>query len=784
MEGLPVDVILVLDDYNTIRGMEVHGLISDLIRHWPKALHLVLISRINPPIALNSLRAKGMLNEIRTGELRFTPGEAAAYLDRSQPFQLSPAAMHLLDERFEGWPAGLHLAVLSLRSANSEDSILPVLTSDDPNITEYLLDEVLSHQIPAIHTFLLKTSILDRFCTPLCEAVMGVVDTAWSAQACLDWIEASELFITPLDERREWYRYHHIFQEMLQKRLLAEMSPGQLKDLHRAASFWFETRGLMEEALQHALEAGDLDLAARQMGSGLRDVINREDRPTLERWLNMLPEEVIHQYPELLMLRVWALQFSWRLNRQAQVIQQVEELLDSGGGESLPEDELKMLRGQIHLTRAQQAYFNNQAPLAIDLCRQVLALLPQTWTFVRGGAMLYMSLSMRANGQAKAAEQLLLAEFESYGNKGDIYALFLLHSLCFNYLYTGQLDRTVQIAKLLRQTAVTQGIGLMKSWGDWFIGLVSYQRNELEAAMDYFTQIFENRYIAQISAYRDAAAGLALIHQVRGEVDESFGMVDSISQFDLEQRGSEENRTGSLRARLHLQHGRLEKACLWADSLSGPPTDQPLMWLEEPQVTRVRILLARGAESDLRTAQQILDVLEDITDRTHNTHFKIEVLALRALALDRQGKTSQAETELKQALDLAQLGGFMRVFIDLGKPMQEILRRLAKQDHSGEVVIRILAAFQEEEKNLDGKVSRARQLSPGNSPLAEHLTPREFEVLELLREPLSIKDIAQKLSISHDTARRHTINLYGKLGVNRRWDAVARAEELNLLPPG
>ena len=273
-------------------------------------------------------------------------------------------------------------------------------------------------------------------------------------------------------------------------------------------------------------------------------------------------------------------------------------------------------------------------------------------------------------------------------------------------------------------------------------------------------------------------------------------MVESISQFDLEQRGSEDNRTRSLRARLMLLQGDLEGAGRWADAFTDLPPDQPLMWLEEPQVTRARILVARGTDADLRLALQILDVLDEIAERTYNTRYKIEILALRALALDARGPWGRMprgkparqlprNAVLKQAVDLARPGGFIRVFVDLGKPMQEMLRRLAKQDHSAETIRRILAAFPEDDKNL------VSSESPRNDALSitryfdlvEPLTPRELEVLTLLREPLSIKEIAVKLNISYATVKRHTINIYGKLGVNQRWNAVARAEELNILPP-
>jgi LuxR family maltose regulon positive regulatory protein len=271
-------------------------------------------------------------------------------------------------------------------------------------------------------------------------------------------------------------------------------------------------------------------------------------------------------------------------------------------------------------------------------------------------------------------------------------------------------------------------------------------------------------------------------------------MLESISQYDLEQRGSEDTRTRSLRARLMLLQGDLEGAGRWVDTFTDPPRDQPLLWLDEPQATRVRVLVARGGDTDLLLSLQILDVLDEIADRTHNLRYKIEILVLRALALDRQSETSPthvainptADAVLKQALDLARPGGFIRVFVDLGKPMQAMLRRLVSQGHSVGTIHRILAAFPEDDKNVVSSESLA-QPAPRpmlrNSTLAEPLTRRELEVLALLREPLSIKEIAQNLNISYATAKDHTIKIYGKLGVNRRWDAVTSAEELNILPP-
>ena len=541
IEELPGEAILVLDDYHTIRNAEVHHLLGDLVRHASERLHLVLISRIDPPLPLTGLRVNGKLGRCRAQDLRFTPEETAAYLSQSQLPLLSEDALPILEERLEGWPAGLHLAALSLRSAGSQESVLSALSSENTNITRYLIDEVVNQQPPAIHSFLLKTSILDRFCASLCDAILDEPDTGWNARTCLEWIERSELFVISLDSISDWYRYHHIFQNSLQKRLSAEMTADQLSHLHRLASAWFEEHGLIEEALHHALAAGDLDLAARQMSAGMRDTVNREDLPTLERWLHLMPEEMIQRRPELLMLRVWFLELIWRLDLQAVVLQQVEELLDSGGGSaSLSADELQILRAQILVPKAQLAFFTNQTSQAMELCRQVLAILPASWTFVRGAAMLYLGLSMQSSGQIQAAERLLLNEYASCSDKSDIYPLIVLQSLGYIYLWTSQLENAGQIGQLLIHGATRSGITIMKNWGDYYLGMVCYQRNELEAAARYFTQIFENRYVAHGSAYHDAVAGLALMHQIRGENSEARQMVELISQFDLEQSGSED----------------------------------------------------------------------------------------------------------------------------------------------------------------------------------------------------------------------------------------------------
>jgi LuxR family transcriptional regulator, maltose regulon positive regulatory protein len=393
---------------------------------------------------------------------------------------------------------------------------------------------------------------------------------------------------------------------------------------------------------------------------------------------------------------------------------------------------------------------------------------------------------MQAGGQAPAAEQILFEAYESCGDKTRVYALMILRTLCFMYHNTGKpLAQTRQMTEVLLELSQKRRVVIQKNWACWILGMVCYQMNDLEAAKQYFNQIVENPYIAQLTTVRDATAALVMIHQMKGEGAEAWQMVESMSRFDLEQAGSEDTRTRSLRARLMLMQGDREGASQWAETFTSPPPDQPLIWFNEPQVTRVRVLVTRGTHASLLTALQILDNLDEITRRTNNTRYRIEVLALQALALQALGETSRADAVIRQAVELTSLGGFIRIFVDLGKPMQEMLGRLNNQVHSSEMIQRILAAFQQETKNSDRRLHLAEpsvHLSLGNISLTEPLTPRELDILNLMRGTLSNKEIAQKLYISYATVKRHTINIYGKLGVNTRKQAVDRAKELNIFP--
>ncbi len=728
IELLPKSFVLVLDDYHTIQGEDIPNLLNGFLEHWPHPLHLVLISRITPPLSLSRLRANGELIEIRSNDLRFDNAETATFLSRTLKMWLSESTVEQLNEKTAGWIGALRLATLSFRSGGNIHERIRTFAGSEVNIADYLVDEVLVQQFPAIQKFLLKTSILDQFCAPLCEAVIGEGDPAWGVRACIDWLERAELFIISLDNRKEWYRYHPLFRELLQFRLDAETRRDRINDLQCRASAWFERQGMVDEALKHALLAKNLDLAARLMEGALCEVINREDRLTLERWLRLLPEDFIQSRPGLLMIKAWALQFSWQLEAQANVIRQVEALFNLYIDDDTPTlaSDRQALLGQIYLLKAQQAYFSNQPDHALAYCQEALELLPESWAYAHGGVIHYIALSMRASGESRAAERTLLNHYESLSDKTDARAPRLLLALCLIYLHNGDLDQVYQTARAMLSQADLLGRVIAKGWAHYFLGVVLYQWNDLEAAGGHFAELVDHRYTTQVLTARGGITGRALIQQIKSESVEAWRMVDLLSQMDLERTGAEEDRTRSLRARLSLLDGDLESAFRWADAFTNPPSDEPLTWLETPHLTLVRILLARKQPADLLRALQLLEVLNDIAERTYNTRSRIEILALWALTLDAQGDRYAAQEALQQAIDLARPGGFVRVFVDLGSPMRELLVTLDQNGQSFETVQRLLAAFPDHEITHEAKglPSQFIRRSPRQNPdLVEPLTP-------------------------------------------------------------
>ena len=388
--ALPQEFILVLDDYHLITGAAVPDLFGELERHWPQPMHMVLLSRYTPALSLAPLRAKGHLAEIRVRDLRFTRDETAGYLEQSLPKPLDQRAIELLERRTEGWIAGLQLASLSLRNAENPEGLLAGLSGLDVGLADYLTDDVLAHQPAAIVSFLLQTAILDRFCLALCEATISS-EEEWNARRCIDWVERRNLFVNSLESHDKWYGYHQMFRDVLLQRAMAELAPDRVSALQRRAAAWFAHRGQVDEAVRYALAAGDREMAAGFVAQGLCEALNREDRPTLDRWLSYFPDGFVQDRADLLIVRGWSLSLSWQVGSLVRLLPRAAAVLEQESRMTAAGTESGTLRGCLATLSAFVAWMKNDPDGMATYSRETLALLPEAWSAVRSAAVLFQA---------------------------------------------------------------------------------------------------------------------------------------------------------------------------------------------------------------------------------------------------------------------------------------------------------------------------------------------------------------------------------------------------------
>lgn len=772
LEALPSSFALVLDDLQALTDRSVIEFLAIWTRHWPAPLHLILVSRLIPSLPLTNLRAKGKVVEVRTRDLRFTSAESAEYLGRAPGSELSDVALGTIYQHLEGWIAGLKLAMLSPDTEAQLDALPKEVLRGDVHISNYLMEEVLLRQAPEIQRFLLTISITPRFCESLCKALLDDQDPGCDVRACLDFLEDNELFLIGLDNRREWYRFHEMFRDLLQRRLLLQSGEERVNELHGRAAGWYAEHNLLDQALYHAMEAKNLVLAGQIVERGLIDLLNHTDRPRMERWLKLFPNDFVEQQPHLLLMRAFNHGLRWELGQIRRAIAQLDKLLENRTPQS--DTDHAILRGQLATLKGHDAFNQGRIPEAVANCREALALMPEEWVYLRGVAGMYLGLSLHAGGQPVEAERFLATHYEAARNKSDVYALRLLQALALNALQTGLFATANRSARVMLRQSEQEGLALIQGWAHYILGYAHFQWNELEAAREHFELTTDLRYTTQLLVARNALIGLSQVHQALGNDPEAFATLDVLSRFDVEMYGQEAAATAAARARLLLWQGDLEGADQWSEAISLPPSEQLLMpWMDEPLLTRIAVLIARKRPGDLDSALEALEVMQAIAQRTHSTRSLVEILALRGLALVERGEPVEARQTLIRSVELSRRSGQIRLYVDLGLPMQRLLGQISGHRTVTTAVETILAAF--------SPGSGHAIVAPGPQ-LEERLTPREREVIALMNEPISLAEIADRLVISRATAHRHTINVYQKLGVHGRWEAVARAIELGILP--
>ncbi len=782
---LTQDFLLVLDDYHRVKSQPVHQLIETMVERMPPSVHLVLATRADPPLPLAMLRAGQKMLELRADNLRFTRDEVDAYFDQAIGLEADPALLTALAQRTEGWIVGLRLGALWLRDGGELAARTKNLGATGRDVMDYLMAEVLSQQPEVFQETMVCSSILERFCAPLLDALVdcdphtGSHLLAGGGRQALEWMEQANLFLVPLDDKGTWYRYHHLFRELLQHRLLSTTSGEQVACLHARAADWFAAQELPEETLHHALAVGDAPSAVRLVEQRRHALLDGEDWHTLLRWVDSLPKELIYQRPGLLLSRTWHQHWRWQYATMPSLLETAEELI-SRDAEATTEAERQILRGEIDTLWSALWFAHGDGRQCLEYAQRAGEGLPVTLIYVRGVYLDYLAWGYQMTGQAQTGIRILEEALASDAAHEDLFTARLLLGLASTYYLSGDLRLQEQMAQRLLKLAPGKQLALSRPWAHLIAGQACYQHNRLAAAATHFAAVTEHPYTANAASAHACMLGLALTYQAQGRAEAATQVAEESLEFALEIRHPRQMaESRAFRARLALLQGDTAAALRWARDVTSEELPARTLFPEVPRVTLARVLIAQGTRDSLQKASQILEEMVGIARGVHSAPHTIELLALQALVYDAQDKGQEALNLLRQSLELAQPAGFLRVFVDLGPALIPLLSRLAESESEPNYVRRILAVFAPSPPQGDAQ----RRDQTAQPEIVESLTNREQEILELLARRLSDKEIAQALHISPHTVSKHANNLYGKLLVGGRREAVRQARALGILPP-
>ncbi len=780
LEQIEQPFLLVLDDYHRINAEStVNDLLYHLLERPPLPLHLVIVSRRDPPLQLITLRARGQVTELRMQDLCFSRAETRVLLEKAAAFSAGDDTLDDLHREIEGWAVGLRLVSQVLRSRENQEDFLQNLHAGVQQTNAYLLQEVFARQTPQMQEYLLKTSILDRFCAPLCEAMChidsGRVASKSNAGRFIDELTEGNLFAISLDSRGEWFRFHHLFQQLLQHELTKRMSSDEIADLHVRAAQWFESQGLIEEAIQHLLAAGDT-VGAAEIVEQHHWLVEQEKEGwrNLERWLSILPAEIKGQRPDLLLSQVWILHNRYQLKEIAPIIQKLELM-----AMEKPLDETCM--GSLKLFQGMMCYWAGKGEAALKLLLDAKKIFPEKHPRMTGLIEIYISMTSHMAGQAGAALSLSDEAIRRHDQQNKILSSRLFLSRAFLHTLSGELMPAVQDARRVNHILMQSDATLMQGWGGFIEASNSFRLNNLQAALEHFSPIIENKYNIHTRIAIDSMIGLALTHQAMGQTDAATDAMEKLLQFALE-IGQPEHLTvaQSGQARLALAQGELDLATGWLKSFDEKPSAASMfIWLENPAITQARVLLAIASPETLQQANEMLASLRQEIEALHNSCQLIEIMVLQVLTLEKLGYGAEALTALQQVIALAEPGGWVRPFIELGQPMAKIIERLAEQRGSTDYLHLVLDNF-ETDKTPPSKIAPAqlRSITGSETWAGEAVTKREVDILELLTQRLQNKEMAARLFVSPETIKTHLKHLYQKLGVNNRRDAADIARDI------
>lgn len=768
--------LLVLDDYHHITDLEIHDLLALLLQHPPRCLHLVVLTRRDPPFPMVTMRSRGLALEIREPDLQFNAEETGQLLAQVGDIHLNEDDLGRLMQEIEGWITGLRLFCLAIETGEDPGRYLAGLSCGAGHIQDYLVEQVLSRQLPEFLDCLLKSSILDRLCAPLCEAVCKGATPNHGDKTGLQFMEtitAAKLFGIQLEPGGKWIRYHHLFQSLLQNYLQRKFDSQEIKTLHKRAAQWFYENGHTEEALKHAFSAADSALAADIIEGARFEAINNDKWARLGKWLDSLPAGVENARPHLLMCRAYLLLHSIR--RIAEIPSIMARIVALTG--EIPVD--PMLAGELNFFNSIPLLYSGKLDEAQHCVKESLRFLPKINEEGRSMSELYMNLLVHLSGDPVLAMQGMQAVVRKQEHQSVHYRGRLEFGLSYLNALSGYWPEAFREAERVVEISRAGDVSFAGAWGVYMQGNAALRMLDLTTAETCFQEAYERRYIKNTQAAIDTFVGLALCFQLQERPADADRCLNDARDFAFWTGDPAKlDAVDSGRARVALLRGDVDSAARW---LATYPEKRSVVvkvfFLEYPEITACRVMIARGTAKSLQKVATQLAYLEDDSRRFHQTCQLVPILVLRCLVAFKQDRLQDALHILTEAVGLAWPGRWLLPFIEGGAPVSEMLAQLPDNPDWDGFVSRIL------DESVPLKVEQeTQQIAVGSDQSEiEALTFREMDVLNLLCEHLYDKEIAERLSISPFTVKTHLSHIYGKLGSSGRRAAVKKAKQLGLV---
>jgi LuxR family maltose regulon positive regulatory protein len=776
-------MILILDDYHLISTRAIHEGITFLLDHQPRNMHLAISTRVDPPLPTSRLRVRGQLVELRASDLRFAPEEAATFLNQLMGLDLTTQHIKALEARTEGWIAGLQLAALSMqgRDVPATDAFISAFTGGHHYILEYLTEEVVRRQPEPVRRFLIETSMLDRLCGPLCDALRppDAPPADRDGAATLNCLQQRNLFIVPLDDEHYWYRYHRLFADLLGNLRRREVPPERIRELHQLASAWHEQNGIPDDAIKHAFQAQDFKRAASLIEQAVKTTLFQGRVTALLRWTEALPEKIVLARPHLRVYQAWALSLGGHLDDAVQRLQDARQ-----GLRDLPSGpESATLRGEIAAMLTTIAAMREEPSTILRAGQEALAYLPEDDLVSRARVQVALGTAYQYGDDLDKATQAFNQARELALTAGNpllaAYAVEMLTDM--QTFHLGRLRDSAQLLQELIKLGITQdGSPLpFTAAAHARLGDIYLEWNDLERAklcLEKGIELLQRGGIGWGTVH--AYCAQARLRQAQGDID---GALEALRTAE---RALDEwlpwhviIHLVSAQVRVRLPLGDIETVYRWAD---GDPAlltremtgDLPICLQEARQIALARVYLARG---EAEKAVATLNSWQGPAEAAGRTAHLIEICLLKSLAAQAKGDAVAAADPLAQSLSLAEPEGYVRRFLDEGAPMVALLQQAAAAGSA--YATKLLTAAGAPYSQGAEPVTRGSD----EPDLIEPLTARELEVLQLVCEGYSNREIAEALVITISTVKKHTGNIYGKLGVTNRAQAIVETHRLGLL---